>query len=101
LKDERREIVKVWVFKTPVGGYKALYDSLVGSGWHVLGVKRHGVRDEWLVRAANKYWFFSLPKEDQERVARQEPVDFDSRLSDVIPIVPVKRTFWQRVRAWL
>ena len=61
------------VFKVPSGKrqYLPLYRQIQESGlWQVLGVSRHALTEEWMIRCANKSWFFSQSVERQNRIAK-------------------------------
>ena len=63
------------VFKVPSGKrqYLPLYRQIQESGmWQVLCTKRHELTGEWLIRVANKSWFFAQTPECQNRIAKGE-----------------------------
>ena len=65
------------VFRVPSGKrqYLPLYRQIQESGmWQILGVSRHAMTDEWLIRCANKEWFFAQSVERQNRIARGQHV---------------------------
>lgn len=61
------------VFRVPSGKrqYLPLYRQIQESGiWQVIGVSRHALTDEWMIRCVNKEWFLSQTIERQERIAK-------------------------------
>ena len=63
------------VFKIPSGKrqYLPLYRQIQESGmWQVLGVSRHSLTDEWLIRCCNKEYFLRQTIERQVQIAKGE-----------------------------
>jgi hypothetical protein len=62
------------VFRCPCGKneYRRLYNQIKESGWQVLGVKKHLLCEDWLIRAVKKDYFFAQTYENQVRIAKGE-----------------------------
>jgi hypothetical protein len=89
--------LKLRTFRAPKGEYLNVYRTIEINGWHILAVRHDEILGDWLIRCANKEWFFSLTPTEQRRIACAEAGPL-RRLSDALPR---RETIWQKVRAWL
>jgi hypothetical protein len=62
------------VFRCPIGRneYRRLYNHIKESGYQVLGVKKHLLCEDWLIRCVKKDYFFAQTVENQVRIAKGE-----------------------------
>jgi hypothetical protein len=86
--------MKLRTFRAPKGSYRDVYKSLELNGWHCLGVTHSEHDESWLIRAANKAWFFSLTPSEQRRIASAQAGPM-RKLSDVLPR---RENLWKRVK---
>jgi hypothetical protein len=77
-------MMKLRTFRAQKGQYRDVYRTIELNGWHVLRVSREYPDDSWIIRCANKQWFFGLPASEQRRIACAEAGPL-RRLSDALP----------------
>jgi hypothetical protein len=85
--------MKLRTFRAPKGTYKDVYRTIELNGWHCLAVTRSEHDESWLIRCANKAWFFGLPPSEQRRIACGEAGPL-RRLSAALPR---RETIWNRI----
>jgi hypothetical protein len=85
--------MKLRTFRAPKGTYKDVYRTIELNGWHILSVRHNDVEGDWLIRCANKEWFFGLPASEQRRIACGEAGPL-RRLSAALPR---RETIWNRI----
>lgn len=83
--------MKIRTFYALKGEYLDVRDRLLLNGWHILAVSESG--NSWIIRAANKEWFFGLPASEQRRIACAEAGPL-RRLSDALPR---REGIWNRI----
>ena len=76
--------MKLRTFRAPKGAYRDVYRTIELNGWFVLAVRHDEILGDWLIRCANKEWFFGLPASEQRRIACAEAGPL-RRLSDALP----------------
>ena len=86
--------MKLRTFRAPKGEYLNVYRTIELNGWHCLGVTHSEHDESWLIRCANKQWFFGLPASEQRRIACAEAGPL-RRLSDALPR---REGIWNRVK---
>ena len=86
--------MKLRTFRAPKGEYLNVYRTIELNGWHILAVRYSETQGDWLIRCADKEWFFGLAPSEQRRVACAEAGPL-RRLSDALPR---RETIWNRVK---
>jgi hypothetical protein len=86
--------MKLRTFRAPKGEYLNVYRNIELNGWTVLAVRHDDILGDWLIRCANKAWFFGLPASEQRRIACAEAGPL-RRLSDALPR---REGIWNRVK---
>ena len=66
-------MIKVFCVPSGKRQYLPLYRQIQESGlWQVLGVSRHALTDDWLIRCCNKEYFLRQSIERQVQIAKGE-----------------------------
>jgi hypothetical protein len=76
--------MKLRTFRAPKGEYLNVYRAIELNGWHVLRVSMDETDHGWLIRCADKEWFFGLTPTEQRRIACAEAGPL-GRLHDALP----------------